>query len=76
MVFSATRLSMRSVLSMHTAKGLEFPCVAVGGLGVVGQHGERIEDSIKLTYVAVTRATHEVLMTYSHISPLIARLTA
>lgn len=72
---SAKRAAVR-LLSMHTAKGLEFPCVAVGGLGAVGQHGEPIEDSIKLTYVAITRATHEVLMTYSHVSPLIERLTA
>jgi hypothetical protein len=72
---STKRAAVR-LLSMHTAKGLEFPCVAVGGLGAVGQHGEPIEDSIKLTYVAVTRATHEVLMTYSSASPLIERLTA
>jgi ATP-dependent exoDNAse (exonuclease V) beta subunit len=25
------------LLSMHTAKGLEFPSVAVGGLGAVGR---------------------------------------
>ena len=53
------------LISMHTAKGLEFPCVGVGGLGAVGRHGEEIEDCIRLVYVAVTRATHEVLLTYS-----------
>lgn len=72
---STKRVAVR-LLSMHTAKGLEFPCVAIGGLGAVGQHGEPIEDSIKLMYVAITRATHEVLMTYSSVSPLIERLTA
>jgi hypothetical protein len=72
---SRGRVAVR-LLSMHTAKGLEFPCVAIAGLGVVGRHGESIEDSVRLTYVAITRATHEVVLTYSSVSPVIERLTA
>jgi hypothetical protein len=72
---STKRAAVR-LLSMHTAKGLEFPCVAVGGLGAVGRHGEPIEDGVRLTYVAITRATHEAFLTYSRVSPLIERLTA
>ena len=63
------------LLSMHTAKGLEFPCVGVGGLGAVGRHGEETEDCVRLVYVAVTRATHEVMLTYSQPSAVVARLT-
>jgi superfamily I DNA/RNA helicase len=55
---STKRAAVR-LLTMHTAKGLEFPCVAVGGLGAVGRHGEPIEDGVRLTYVAITRTTHE-----------------
>ena len=62
------------LLSMHTAKGLEFPCVGVGGLGAVGRHGEETEDCVRLVYVAVTRATHEVMLTYSQESKVVARL--
>lgn len=62
------------LLSMHTAKGLEFPCVAVGGLGAVGRHGEGVEDCVRLVYVAITRATHEVLLTYSQESAVVAKL--
>jgi hypothetical protein len=62
------------LLSMHTAKGLEFPCVGVGGLGAVGRHGEETEDCVRLVYVAVTRATHEVMLTYSQESEVVARL--
>ena len=62
------------LLSIHTAKGLEFPCVCVGGLGAVGRHGEEMEDSVRLVYVAITRATHEVLVTYSQKSAVVARL--
>jgi superfamily I DNA/RNA helicase len=72
---STKRMAVR-LLSMHTAKGLEFPCVGVAGLGLLGRHGEPVEDSIRLTYVAVTRATHEVLLTYSSESELVQRLIA
>jgi hypothetical protein len=72
---STKRAAVR-LLTMHTAKGLEFPCVAVGGLGAVGRRGEPIEDGVRLTYVAITRATHEAFLTYSRVSPLIERLTA
>ena len=65
------------LLTMHTAKGLEFPCVAIGGLGVLGSRQEvALEDEVRLTYVAVTRATHEALLTYSRVSPLVERLIA
>jgi superfamily I DNA/RNA helicase len=43
------------LLSMHTAKGLEFPCVAIAGLGLLGRHGEPVEECVRLTYVGVTR---------------------
>ena len=61
------------LLSMHTAKGLEFPCVAIGGLGEL-KKPEDIEDDIRLTYVAITRATHEAFITYSNMSELVGRL--
>jgi hypothetical protein len=65
------------LLSVHNAKGLEFPCVAVGGLGVMGARKDlSIEDEVRLAYVAVTRATHEALLTYSHVSALVKRLIA
>jgi superfamily I DNA/RNA helicase len=74
------RISVRvpavRLLTMHSAKGLEFPCVAVGGLGALGRHGTAIEDDVRLTYVAITRATHEAMLTYSRVSPLVERLVA
>lgn len=59
-------------LSMHNAKGLEFPCVAIGGLGAL--ETECLEDDVRLTYVAVTRSTHEAYITYSARSALVDRL--
>jgi superfamily I DNA/RNA helicase len=75
---NGNRVSTKQVavrlLSMHTAKGLEFPCVAIAGLGLLGRHGEPVEECVRLTYVGVTRATHEALLTYSSESALVQRL--
>jgi hypothetical protein len=68
------KLAAVRLLTIHTAKGLEFPCVAVGGLGAVGRHGEDTQDCVRLVYVAITRATHEVLLTYSRESAVVGRL--
>ncbi len=59
-------------LSMHNCKGLEFPCVAVAGLGALDS-GDMADD-IRLAYVALTRATHELFVSYSRNSPVVARL--
>jgi superfamily I DNA/RNA helicase len=61
------------LLSMHTAKGLEFRCVAIAGLGLLGRPGKPVEEGVRLTYVGVTRATHEALLTYSSDSALVQR---
>jgi hypothetical protein len=61
------------LLTMHNAKGLEFPCVAIGGLGELKKL-EDIDDDIRLTYVAIMRATHEAFITYSNMSELVGRL--
>ena len=71
---SADKPAVR-LLSMHSAKGWT-KCVAVGGLGALGRHGTAIEDDVRLTYVAITRATHEAFLTYSRVSPLVERLVA
>lgn len=72
---SVKRVAVR-FLSMHSAKGLEFPCVAIAGLGLLGRHGETVEECVRLTYVGVTRATHEALLTYSSETALVQRLIA
>ncbi|MEO1767386.1 NERD domain-containing protein/DEAD/DEAH box helicase [Thiobacter aerophilum] len=59
-------------LSMHNSKGLEFPCVAVAGLGALA--GDDLADDVRLAYVAMTRATHALFVSYSRTTPLVARL--
>jgi hypothetical protein len=45
-------------------------------LGFLGRHGEPVEECVRHTYVGVTRATHEALLTSSSESALVQRLIA
>ena len=58
------------ILTMHSSKGLEFPTVATCGVGSLGLDDERITDDAKLLYVAMTRATENLLITNSSESPI------
>ena len=55
------------------AQGRWLPVGAIGGLGEL-KNTEDIEDDIRLTYFAITRATHEAFITYSNMSELVGRL--
>lgn len=56
---------------MHSSKGLEFPLVCIPGLGSELHQGDTLQDEARLLYVAMTRATHELVMTHGD-SSLIA----
>ena len=49
-------------LTMHSCKGLEFPLVAIPGVGRGGAGEVLTEDEARLLYVAMTRATRELVM--------------
>ena len=49
-------------LTMHSCKGLEFPLVAIPGIGTLGVDEKRKEDDARLLYVAMTRATRELVV--------------
>ena len=51
------------VMTMHASKGLEFPVVAVAGIGQMPRAGEEVADEAKLFYVAATRATQRLVVT-------------
>ncbi len=68
------------VMTMHSAKGLEFPVVVVMGLdeGVIPQMEavitpeegrERLSDERRLLYVALTRAMRSLAITYTRDKP-------
>ena len=64
------------VMTMHSSKGLEFPTVAIPGLGYMPhQHGDP-HDEAKLLYVAMTRAMDQLIMTYHKPTVFTERLSA
>lgn len=62
------------LITMHSSKGLEFPTVVVCGVGSLGIDEARAEPDAKLLYVAMTRATENLLITSSKASPFAMRL--
>ena len=51
------------IVTMHSSKGLEFPVVAIPGLGYMPGDRFQAEDEGRLLYVAMTRAMEVLLMT-------------
>jgi superfamily I DNA/RNA helicase len=51
------------VLTMHASKGLEFPLVALVGVGQVADEAEDDIEEARLFYVAATRATQRLFIT-------------
>ena len=50
---------------MHASKGLEFPVVALLGVGQMPSKGENELDEARLFYVGATRATQKLIITVS-----------
>ena len=53
------------VMTMHASKGLEFPVVALMGVGQMPAAGEDERDEARLFYVGATRATQRLVITAS-----------
>jgi hypothetical protein len=63
-----------NVMTMHVSKGLEFHSVVLPDLGAMPCKQVSGADDAKLLYVAMTRATDELLMTYHAESEFTKRL--
>lgn len=50
------------VLTMHASKGLEFPVVAMLGVGHMPTSGEDAREEARLFYVGATRATQRLIL--------------
>lgn len=53
------------VMTMKVSKGLEFPIVAIPGVGSMPAPGADEKEEARLFYVAATRATEKLLLTLS-----------
>ena len=53
------------VMTMMASKGLEFPVVALPGVGHMPAAGEDEKEAARVFYVAATRATQRLLVTVS-----------
>ena len=51
------------VMTMKVSKGLEFPVVALPGVGHMPAPGEDENDAARVFYVAATRATQRLVIT-------------
>jgi len=71
--FNATEDSVK-LITIHSSKGLEFSTVATCGVGSLGMDEDRAEEDAKLLYVAMTRATENLLLTSSEDSPFAVKL--
>lgn len=63
-----------TVLTMHASKGLEYPFVAIPGVGLLSNDEADLEQEARLFYIAATRATHQLLVTGSGDSVFMERL--
>ncbi|WIG55506.1 MAG: DNA helicase II related protein [Rhodanobacteraceae bacterium] len=62
------------LLTMHSSKGLEFPFVAIPGLGSLPRSGKDESEEARLLYVAMTRATEQLLLLYHNESEFTRRI--
>nr|WP_315480239.1 3'-5' exonuclease [uncultured Rhodoferax sp.] len=53
------------IMTMKVSKGLEFPVVALPGVGHMPAPGEDEKEAARVFYVAATRATHRLVLTVS-----------
>lgn len=64
------------LVSMHSSKGLEFPAVIIPNLGAMPRSGQDEALEARLLYVAMTRATEQLLLIHHEESVFSARIRA
>jgi hypothetical protein len=64
------------VMTLHASKGLEFPVVALVGVGHMPAQNESEKDEARLFYVGATRATHRLIIGLSGSGEFATRIAA
>lgn len=60
-----------TLTTLHSSKGLEFPVVLLVALNLLDAREEQSAEEVRLLYVGMTRATHELHLSASGTSPLV-----
>ncbi|MDO9405241.1 MAG: 3'-5' exonuclease [Polaromonas sp.] len=68
------RANAIQIMTMKVSKGLEFPVVALPGVGHMPAAGEDEQEAARVFYVAATRATHKLMVTMSGSAEFAKRL--
>ncbi len=61
-------------ITLHSAKGLEFPLVFIAGLDTMPFMNEPMEEEVRLLYVGMTRATNELVLSSAGTSAMVQRV--
>jgi hypothetical protein len=64
------------ILTLHSSKGLEFPVVAIPGIGYLPYKNNDSSEEARLLYVGMTRAMDHLVMTYHTESDFAKKLLA
>jgi hypothetical protein len=64
------------LVTMHSAKGLEFSRVFVAGLQALPWKDESIDEAVRLLYVAMTRSTRELVLSAHGRSTVVRQVKA
>ena len=62
------------LITLHSAKGLEFPLVFVAGLDSMPFMNEPMEEEVRLLYVGMTRATDRLVLSAAGSSAMVQRV--
>lgn len=65
-----------SVVTFHSSKGLEFPVVAIPGIGYLPRENDDVNEEVRLMYVGMTRAMDHLVMTCHRESGFMRKLKA
>ena len=64
------------LVTLHSAKGLEFSHVFVAGVQAMPHKGENLEEEVRLLYVGMTRATQTLTLSATGRSLMVDRVAS
>jgi UvrD-like helicase C-terminal domain/AAA domain/Nuclease-related domain len=63
------------LMTLHSSKGLEFPIVAIAGLGFMPYQEDEVMEDTRLLYIGMTRAVERLILTAHRSSDFVKQLT-